>query len=108
MDRLGTGRLSSYQRVLLGYIGRAGAARACAQGIACGGAVRTDTGGVILLLMVVWIVFTGGSSGRSASGMAAGIWRSGILLTISMSDDPWGARQVSSLGAGTITARSRQ
>ena len=74
------GRLSSYQRMLLGYTGGDRAVRSRAQGVACGGArVRTDTTGVILLLLVVWIVE--GSSGRSASGMAAGIWCSGVFLT---------------------------
>ena len=38
---------------------------------------------VILLLMVVWIVISGGSSGRLASGMEAGIWFSGVFLTTS-------------------------
>ena len=38
---------------------------------------------VILLLMVVWIVISGGSSGRLASGMTAGIWFSGVFLTMS-------------------------
>ena len=72
--------------------------------------VRTDTAGVILLLMVVWIVFTGGSSGRSASGMAAGIcaqWHP--LDFVSRSDDPCGGAKCRSRhwSAGAITARSR-
>ena len=79
------------------------------QGTACGGVrVRTDTAGVILLLMVVWIVFTGGSSGRSASGMAAGICCSGIFLTTSRG---LMTRRGLSAGlarsAGVINARSR-
>ena len=79
------------------------------QGAACGGVrVRTDTAGVILLLMVVWIVFTGSSSGRSASGMAAGICCSGIFLTTSRG---LMTRRGLSAGlarsAGVINARSR-
>ena len=80
--------------MLLGYTGGDRAVRSRAQGVACGGArVRTDTTGVILLLLVVWIVE--GSSGRSASGMAAGIWCSGVFLTTCdlRLDDPRGEVQ---------------
>ena len=45
--------------------------------------VRTGTAGSSLSLTLVWIVFTEVSSSRSGSGLAAGIWCSGIILTTS-------------------------
>ena len=94
--------------MLLGYTGGDRAVRSRAQGVACGGArVRTDTTGVILLLLVVWIVE--GSSGRSASGMAAGIWCSGVFLTtiyVSRSDDPQAEVQKVFASVG-VSLRSR-
>ena len=56
------------------------------QGAACGGVrVRTVTVGLMsLLLIVLWIAFTGVSSSRSCFGVAAGIWSSGVFLMTSL------------------------
>ena len=43
--------------------------------------VRTGMARASLLLTLVWIVFTWGSSSRSGSGSAAGIWCGGIIFT---------------------------
>ena len=54
--------------------------------------VRTGTAGSRLLLTLVWIVFTEVSSNRSGSGLAAGIWCSGIIFYFSRADGPRGTR----------------
>ena len=56
------------------------------QGAACGGVrVRTVTVGLMsLLLIVLWIAFTGVSASRSCFGVAAGIWSSGVFLMTSL------------------------
>ena len=50
--------------------------------------VRTGTAGSSLLLTLGWIVFTEVSSGRSGSGLAAGVlWCSGIILFAPAEED---------------------
>ena len=81
VDRLRTGRLLGYRRSCCWAIGGVRAACGGCKGPFDGVRVRTGTAGSSLLLTLVWIVFIGVSSlSRSGSGLAVGIWCSGIIL----------------------------
>ena len=84
VDSLGTGRLLDYHSVAVVGLSAGFVLRIGPQGTARDGVcMHTGTAGSSLLLTLVWIVFTEVSSSRSGSGLATGVWCSGIIFTAS-------------------------